>query len=1217
MAKQAISILLIVILSLSLLPLTGYTPALAEPQDHKLVGPDLTKISPELRAILYEGKSVDGLALMGDAVKGKVIVEAEGLRDVLKYVDAYLVSPKIDNRYIVFGFYKLSDIESLATIPSVSLILPDFYPSVGLADIPEPDISPDDIGMNLYKMRDLLGVIDVENEFGYTGEGVTVAVIDTGVDFGQPNLQHALMHDEEGNPLVFDSDAMGIIYPFYNFTAVDGYLPTANLTVWIYDGFILWWDILEGLDYFLGIYYTIPADFYVGGIVSQSGVYKLGFQVNYAYGYIVPVLFVDSQVAGVYDTVYIDVTSVYKSVFLGLAPDYDFTDETAYTKGDIVIEDYTGDGIPDISLGVIGGFFLDSIGYFGSGFQNGFSETGNHLLIYYDFYGHGTAVASTIASDGSTTYDIYGDGTEYSLPGIARDAKILGLNGLFNGFVEAAWFYAAGFDTIVIDGVPFLYFTGEVRADLTSNSWGISYAFYDIFTLGVDFVSLLEMAFMIPGFLDPDYPGMLMVHAAGNGGPGFGTMTSSGAANLVLTIGASTSFHWVRIQTGSPLFFDAEEGFADNTIFWSARGPTPLGDVKPDVINVGAFGIVPLMIASGGGDGSYAVGFFGGTSMATPLTSGVAALIIQALRENGIQNEPTLIKQIIMNTAKDINYPAFLQGAGRVDAYSAISLIVNGGIGAYTSDTWFNLYEQMFVPWLLMWGVPPPIEPLRYGSSFGGYLFPDTVTAGLLTLENYYDVDVNVNINDYYLKKIGVVEWNFDSFINTTYGVVFMEVFDPAEFMDADFIMINLIFDYAYFDPYNQYWYSMYQALVFGEWNDINGNGILEDGEFYRMNYAYARANVQELTLNDPYEMMMDPVNNKLVLYVYRVGLQGVSVPTTIKMVKYAKTDSPYINTANNVLIPAMGSVDVPYNINVPADANPGIYSSFIEVTSELGDHIIFPVSWSVLYEVTGYSFELGGIDPSDETPYDIYSTMGRQQWGWRYESGDWRYIHFYVPPSIFGVSEMEVMLEWQHPDSGYDFAIHSPASMLIGLSDWGFYVGAGRTLWHSTYNLTALVGWAYPSIDAYLDDWGIYTLSIRQYQYGGLYPAESYKVKVEMTPAMYLYVPTIIGHSSFTIEASEDDPFYSTLYLIGVPSVSIAIFGDLEIYVIPSEFPMYSYEDMLTTIVAFSPYGTPGDIARVNVMGYREQTIILRVYNFYFTMMGLRLNVYETFVFS
>jgi subtilisin family serine protease len=107
---------------------------------------------------------------------------------------------------------------------------------------------------------------------------------------------------------------------------------------------------------------------------------------------------------------------------------------------------------------------------------------------------------------------------------------------------------------------------------------------------------------------------------------------------------------------------------ADTIATFSSRGPRGFDSkLKPEITAPGV-----AIFAADMGSGSMGVSM-GGTSMAAPHVAGVAALIRQA--HPGWTNEQ--IKAAIMNTAVDLVDPVSSQiprqGAGRIDAYAAVN----------------------------------------------------------------------------------------------------------------------------------------------------------------------------------------------------------------------------------------------------------------------------------------------------------------------------------------------------------------------------------------------------------------------------------------------------------------------------------------------------------------------------------------------------------------
>ncbi|GAA3407244.1 serine protease AprX [Paenibacillus hodogayensis] len=182
-------------------------------------------------------------------------------------------------------------------------------------------------------------------------------------------------------------------------------------------------------------------------------------------------------------------------------------------------------------------------------------------------------------------------------------------------------------------------------------------------------IRVLNMSFGSPGFARcSDDPvcraaerawkaGLVVVAAAGNSGPGKGTIESPGISPLLLTVGAVD-------DRGTVLQAD------DRVAAFSSRGPAPGGRVKPDLSAPGV-NIVSLR-APGSvldiGDPSARVGksYFrmSGTSMATPIVSGGVAELLQRYP----RLKPSRVKQLLKANATRLrSYSSNAQGQGELN----------------------------------------------------------------------------------------------------------------------------------------------------------------------------------------------------------------------------------------------------------------------------------------------------------------------------------------------------------------------------------------------------------------------------------------------------------------------------------------------------------------------------------------------------------------------
>ncbi|WP_062662148.1 S8 family serine peptidase [Aeropyrum camini] len=234
--------------------------------------------------------------------------------------------------------------------------------------------------------------------------------------------------------------------------------------------------------------------------------------------------------------------------------------------------------------------------------------------------------------------------------------------------------------------------TGSPLVDMTTNSWGIpSLQYYVDKPLGMDEVSL----FIDSITLETGVPHFV---AASNGGPGLGTVTAPATARLAVAVAAVTDMAYLSLQPPSYLPTPAGLGGHGDPAYFSSRGPSHTGFPKPNLAAVGASAYTT------GRSLDHIVGgrleprafplLFGGTSMATPMAAGAAALAVQAGKEVlgaehlGLAGWLRVYTALAM-TAGWSGRPWTDLGAGVVNAAGAISLLksLELGLFIYSTDT--------------------------------------------------------------------------------------------------------------------------------------------------------------------------------------------------------------------------------------------------------------------------------------------------------------------------------------------------------------------------------------------------------------------------------------------------------------------------------------------------------------------------------------------------
>ncbi|CAM4172483.1 S8 family peptidase [Paenibacillus alkaliterrae] len=263
-----------------------------------------------------------------------------------------------------------------------------------------------------------------------------------------------------------------------------------------------------------------------------------------------------------------------------------------------------------------------------------FKDFVNNRPTAYDDNGHGTHCAGDAAGNG------YASGGQYQGP--APSANLIGVKVLDR--------MGSGSLSTVIAGVQWCIDNKKTYSiDIISMSLGSTAT---VSAAEDPVVKIVEKAWA---------SGIVVCVAAGNEGPDEGTIASPGISPIIITVGAMD-------DQNTP---DRND---DRVADFSSRGPTIDGVMKPDLLTPGD-DIVSLRSPNSHLDKlskSSRVGsrYFSlsGTSMATPICAGVAALILEKHKDF----TPDQVKQMLLNGCENRGLPEVVQGHGYLDAEKAL-----------------------------------------------------------------------------------------------------------------------------------------------------------------------------------------------------------------------------------------------------------------------------------------------------------------------------------------------------------------------------------------------------------------------------------------------------------------------------------------------------------------------------------------------------------------
>lgn len=453
------------------------------------------------------------------------------------------------------------DIEQIKSMPEVKAVYPNYEVYTTLMDS-VPLINADDVWN-----------IQI-NGTNLTGEGVTIGIIDSGIDYSHEDFGSCSpsYYEAFGNQVAYSLRSPEIYHNQTWEIKQPGFTKIAVHFPWIYleGGQCDYLEVIDGTDNLLWRYYGNLNDIWSPTAIGDTIKIKL-------------------------------VNGCSIDNYHSFSADY-------ILNGSAIFHPFYED-----CSKIIGGY-----------------DFVNNYLDPIDYDGHGTHVASIAAGNGE-------------LKGVAPNAKI---------YSYKATQYGSGSESNVILAIE--------RAMDPNQDGDFS-----------DHLDIISMS--LGGYGDSNNPlsravdnavnlGIIAVVSAGNSGPSGGqpncrhTEDPTGATYSICSPGTSRE----AITVASSTKGDTISGF-------SSRGPTINGITKPDITAPGSSICAAKKFDYDEGDcydDSHVLK--SGTSMAAPMVSGVAALIKQA--HPGVT--PEQVKQTLKNSAKNIGYNSYTQGAGRINISS-------------------------------------------------------------------------------------------------------------------------------------------------------------------------------------------------------------------------------------------------------------------------------------------------------------------------------------------------------------------------------------------------------------------------------------------------------------------------------------------------------------------------------------------------------------------
>jgi hypothetical protein len=1150
-------------------------------------------------------------------IKRYIVFGSGSVTDIISRVNHVTYGADLGHGSFALGFFNQDQVSNLKlngynVIEDLPLEFDSLKPDLPIAEVSRID--------------QILGSDKVFQSYGYSGNGINIGIVDTGTDFSNPDMKNSVARDENNIPVMIDADGQGIVLTNTTFVAnIDSHGIIQNYTksipknvassVYVTSKGVFLDLNKKDKGTYVQVYNslypkggntilngTVFDDYKIGKdqkhfVISKSGVYHFGMiYENISYGELfrlqtVPVLVVDSSIPGLYDTIIADMSDSWKDFGKFDNPilpkyDFDFTNEKPITLGggnEYLVYDSKHNGKSDYSAGTVGARVLDVYGVIAKpslldknlGVINGtllppLDPHGNFFGVMYDFGGHGTGTAGSIVSAGKENYDVYGTSIKYHIRGVAPGAKIVPIKALWLGDAIYGWLWAAGFDQ---EKNQWKY-TGNHRVDILSNSWGIS-TFPALQSVpGLDVQSLLLGALSVPHSLDVNYPGILTVSSAGNAGPGYGTMGTPDAAPFGITVGAVTDNVFVGYGPfkNQPRFGNDTSHYGEVSGF-SSKGPSLIGDPKPDLMAVGEYSYTPTSVSQISKNSTGKYGLFGGTSLAAPLVAGSAAILMESLKDNNITYNSFTIKNILMSTATDLGNDPFSQGSGLINITRAINFVLGNDdvFEVYNNASYSNIKKILEPALQIMNSSSVGLKNIELANSsfpetswFGGRLFPGDNTSTTFTIVNptnhtlevdiqpqklglikldTYNGTTQVRLQDPFIKKPGVYRPNYIPLQEIENHTRLASSFEKTQPIpdDASLLILDLTSPFSQFMNSSEKTYAddmKISSLYLYDWNKKNDSSVPSSKDLSLINRGGAWGTVQELRVSEPAAQIKHtplvgvyPVPTR---YSYWTGdTKKNSTPSNFTLTASYYKKIPWNDVlldSKNVQIEPHGTAEVIATLIVPPDVTPGLYQAFINFKDDLHS-VDVPVSYAVMKKLQPKDLPTVIEGQNGDALYGNGYIGGGFDMANRYNAGDWRQYYFDVTDKT--INSVAMNLSWKDPDTNLSIFLIDPQGRIIQTNSppgvLGQFQGWPTGDWLGPSPAFSEGGGFYPEkntnatstvLFASLNQTGVYSLLIHAPLFGGRSIAEpitiatefSTLLPIESPPQLILDIPLFIN---------------------------------------------------------------------------------------------------------